>query len=103
MNPQLCGRSERSEHSPSAFPQGSFNHFFLVGSKLARQFPRTFRKKWRGIQLSSTEKFSASHTTTERSTTFCSSRTFPGHAYDKSRSSVFLFIPRKLFPAFLAK
>src|ERR1700736_3801971 len=30
-------------------------------------------------QLSSTEKVSRSHNITDRSTTFCSSRTFPGH------------------------
>ena len=33
-------------------------------------------------QLSSTVNSSVSHTITDRSITFCSSRTFPGHGYD---------------------
>src|SRR5580692_8697708 len=33
----------------------------------------------RESQLSSTEKFSVSHTITDRSMTFCNSRTLPGH------------------------
>src|SRR5271165_3665160 len=33
-------------------------------------------------QLSSIEKFSVSHTITDRSMTFCNSRIFPGQAYD---------------------
>src|ERR1700751_1035884 len=36
----------------------------------------------RESQLSSTEKFSVSHTITDRSMTFCNSRTLPGHGYD---------------------
>ena len=35
-------------------------------------------------QLSSTVNSSVSHTITDRSITFCSSRTFPGHGYARS-------------------
>src|SRR5262245_17331374 len=51
-------------------------------------------------QLSSTENSSVSHTITDRSITFCSSRTFPGHGYDCRRSSVRLFTRRIVLPAF---
>src|SRR5712692_9278200 len=37
---------------------------------------------WRKSQLSSTEKFSVSHTITDRSMTFCNSRILPGQGYD---------------------
>ena len=40
--------------------------------------PRGFRES----QLSSTEKFSVSHTITDRSMTFCNSRMLPGQGYD---------------------
>src|SRR5258707_4500049 len=36
----------------------------------------------RKSQLSSTEKFSVSHTITDRSMMFCNSRILPGHGYD---------------------
>src|SRR5712671_3792771 len=36
----------------------------------------------RKSQLSSTEKFSVSHTMTDRSITFCNSRMLPGQEYD---------------------
>src|SRR6266481_2844664 len=36
----------------------------------------------RESQLSSTEKFSVSHTITDRSMTFCNSRILPGQGYD---------------------
>src|SRR5258707_15661003 len=36
----------------------------------------------RESQLSSTEKFSVSHTITDRSMTFCNSRMLPGQGYD---------------------
>src|ERR1700687_1194215 len=36
----------------------------------------------RASQLSSTEKFSVSHTITDRSMTFCNSRMLPGQGYD---------------------
>src|SRR5712664_218590 len=41
-----------------------------------------FARGFRDSQLSSTEKFSVSHTTTERSMTFCNSRILPGQGYD---------------------
>src|SRR5258707_8176202 len=53
-------------------------------------------------QLLSTERFSVSHTITERSMTFCNSRMFPGQGYDCSNSKLLLFTPRMFFPAFLA-
>src|SRR5271170_2996068 len=56
----------------------------------------------RESQLSSTENSSVSQTITDRSMTFCSSRILPAQLYAWSRSSVFLFTARKLFPAFLA-
>src|ERR1700723_3899624 len=46
----------------------------------------------RESQLSSTEKLSVSHITTERSITFCNSRILPGHGYVCSRSRLFLLI-----------
>src|ERR1700720_818964 len=55
----------------------------------------------RESQLSSTEKFSVSHTITDRSMTFCNSRMLPGQGYDCSSSRLFLFTPRMLFPAFV--
>src|SRR6266481_8826082 len=36
----------------------------------------------RASQLSSTERFSVSHTITDRSMTFCNSRMLPGQGYD---------------------
>src|ERR1700737_5348821 len=68
-------------------------------SWLFGSLPKGFRES----QLSSTEKFSVSHTITDRSMTFCNSRILPGHGYDRRSSRVFLLFPRKLFPAFLAK
>src|SRR5258708_1998410 len=53
-------------------------------------------------QLSSTVNSSVSHSTTDRSITFCNSRTFPGHGYDCKRCSVRLFTRRIDFPAFRA-
>src|SRR5713226_7558772 len=45
----------------------------------------------RKSQLSSTEKFSVSHTITDRSMMFCNSRMLPGQEYACSRSRLFLF------------
>src|SRR6266853_1044644 len=45
----------------------------------------------RKSQLSSTEKFSVSHTITDRSMMFCNSRILPGQEYARSRSRLFLF------------
>src|ERR1700730_6691878 len=53
-------------------------------------------------QLSSTVNSSVSDTITDRSITFCNSRTFPGHGYDLRRSSVRLLIRRIVLPAFRA-
>src|SRR5712671_6235555 len=53
-------------------------------------------------QLSSTVNSSVSDTITDRSITFCSSRTFPGHGYDFRRSSVRLLTRRMVLPAFRA-
>src|ERR1700683_1427661 len=53
-------------------------------------------------QLSSTEKFSVSHTMTDRSITFCNSRMFPGQGYDSSNRRVFLSTVVILLPAFRA-
>src|SRR5258708_36203465 len=41
-----------------------------------------FARGRRESQLSSTEKFSVSHTITDRSMTFCNSRMLPGQGYD---------------------
>ena len=49
------------------------------------------------IQLSSTVNSSVSDTITDRSMTFCSSRTFPGHGYDLKRLSVRLLTRRIVF------
>jgi len=51
-------------------------------------------------QLSSTEKFSVSHTMIDRSITFCNSRMFPGQGYDSSIRRVFLSTVVILLPAF---
>jgi hypothetical protein len=48
-------------------------------------------------------RISASHTITDRSITFCNLRMLPSHGYDWNRSRVFLFNPRRFFPAFFAK
>src|SRR5258708_8417703 len=53
-------------------------------------------------QLLSTEKFSVSHTITDRSMTFCNSRMLPGQGYDWSNSSVFLLTRFMFLPAFRA-
>src|SRR6267154_2721586 len=45
-------------------------------------------------QLSSAVRVSVSHTITDRSMTFCSSRRFPGQGYDWSNCGVFLSILR---------
>src|ERR1700751_43523 len=51
-------------------------------------------------QLSSTVNSSVSDTITDRSITFCNSRTFPGHGYDLRRSRVRLLTRRMVLPAF---
>src|SRR5580692_6472817 len=53
-------------------------------------------------QLSSTVKVSVSHTMTDRSMTFCSSRMFPGQGYDWSNCRVFLSTLRIFLPALRA-
>ena len=53
-------------------------------------------------QLLSMLSVSVSQRTTERSTTFWSSRMFPGQKYDSKSSSDCLSILRMFFPAFLA-
>src|ERR1700733_2979420 len=53
-------------------------------------------------QLGSTEKTSSSQKMTDRSITFCSSRTLPGQAYDCSRSKVRFSIVAILLPALRA-
>src|SRR6185295_3954858 len=53
-------------------------------------------------QLSSTVNSSVSETITDRSITFCNSRTFPGHGYDFMRSSVCLLTRRMVLPALRA-
>src|SRR6202021_1806169 len=55
-----------------------------------------------GNQFSSIEKISVSQSIIERSMTFCSSRMFPGQAYDWSSSSVLLLTPLIFLPAFRA-
>src|SRR4029077_5861456 len=53
-------------------------------------------------QLSSTVNSSVSDTITDRSITFCNSRTFPGHGYDFKRFSVCLLTRRMVLPALRA-
>src|ERR1700674_4391741 len=53
-------------------------------------------------QAFSIQKVSPLLRITDLSTMFCSSRIFPGHAYDWHSSSVFLSILRICFPAFSA-
>src|SRR5258706_1152880 len=53
-------------------------------------------------QLSSTVNSSVSDTITDRSMTFCNSRTFPGHGYAFRRSRVRLLTRRMVLPAFRA-
>src|SRR4029077_1344372 len=57
---------------------------------------------FRESQLSSTEKFSVSHTMSDRSITFCNSRMLPGQGYDWSNCRVFLSTLRMLLPALRA-
>src|SRR6266481_3547083 len=66
----------------------SWEGSFLRGSST---LPGTVMEGCRESQLSSTEKFSVSHTMTDRSITFCNSRILPGQGYDCSRSRLFLF------------
>ena len=47
-------------------------------------------------QLSSIVNSSPSHTITDRSITFCSSRTLPGHGYESRLSSVRLLTRRSV-------
>ena len=53
-------------------------------------------------QLSSTVSCSPSETITARSMTFCSSRMFPGHGYDRKSSRFLLPTLAILLPARLA-
>src|SRR6202142_54841 len=72
-----------------------------ASSMVSRSVAATFseRKRWSPdlvssgaweSQLSSTVKISVSHTITDRSMTFCSSRILPGQGYDWSNCRVFL-------------
>ncbi len=54
-------------------------------------------------QLGSTEKTSVSQTMTDRSMTFCSSRMFPGQAYDSNSSRVLFSMVPIFFPDFREK
>src|SRR6266850_132967 len=53
-------------------------------------------------QLSSTVNISVSHTISDRSMTFCSSRMLPGQGYDWSNCRVFLSTLRMFLPALRA-
>jgi len=70
-----------------------------VNDRLAAPAPSDDR---RPSQLSSTVTVSRSQTMTDRSITFCSSRTLPGQSYDVSRSSVSRAMLRICLPAFFA-
>jgi hypothetical protein len=95
------GPYTRPPHSRKA---ASIADFSCSGSRLKR-LGWTFRSPAEGgreSQLSSTENVCDSHTITDRSITFCNSRTLPGHVYDCSRSRLFLSIDVKCLPAFRA-
>ena len=104
MNPQFCSRSCWSGYPPLGFAQGRFNDLFLLCSEPSRKFnlaPRLRCRVGRESQLSSTEKPSVSHTTTERSITFCNSRMFPGQGYACSKLEALLVrSPVCSFPLF---
>src|SRR5260370_32401743 len=95
------GPATRPPHSRRAASMISFS--WAVG---LRDSPRSLlglvAGACRASQLSSTERFSVSHTITDRSMTFCNSRTLPGQGHDWSNSKLLLFTPRMFFPAFLA-
>src|SRR5258708_14411929 len=70
-----------SEYPAAAFFQGGLNHVLLLRQEFSGSSLRPFgsvRDGCFGNQLSSIEKISVSHSMTERSMTFCSSRMFPG-------------------------
>src|SRR5258707_6394237 len=74
---------------PDTCPPHSRRAASIISFSWAASFPDSsgwlFGSLARGCrksQLSSTEKFSVSHTITDRSMMFCNSRILPGHGYD---------------------
>src|SRR5271169_3261695 len=95
------GPYTRPSHSRKA---ASIAAFSCAGERLKRfgWIDGPGEEDLRESQLSSTENVCVSLTTTDRSTTFCSSRIFPGQAYDCSMSRLFLSTAVKCLPAFRA-
>src|SRR6266403_2219337 len=100
---ELGSRTGGSIHPPSAIAQGSLNDLSLsLAAGFRASSSWVFGLLARGCrenQLSSTEKFSVSHTITDRSMTFCNSRMFPGQGYDPSNWRVFLSTLVMFLPA----
>src|SRR5580700_11336757 len=75
------GPDTRPRHSRRAASIISFSWAASFRGSSGRVFGSIARGR-RESQLSSTEKFSVSHTITDRSMTFCNSRMLPGQGYD---------------------
>jgi len=84
-----------------ALRQRGFDHFHFLFCQ-CRKTLRSFNDSVgaRLNQLSSTENVSPSLKMTPRSTTFCSSRMFPGQPYALNNASVLLLMCLIFLPAF---
>ncbi len=91
--------------APEMRPWDSANAVLIISTSCCANAARPLRPFNDSVgarlnQLSSTENVSPSHKMTPRSTTFCSSRMFPGQPYALNNPSVLLFICLIFLPAF---
>jgi len=95
-----------SKATPDFLPQLQRRRFLIPLSLRPCPIRSAFFSSWLnhalhysdGNQLGSMYNVEVSAMITARSMTFCSSRILPGHEYDRSRSTLFLSMPRISFP-----
>src|SRR6266446_10923875 len=83
--PSLAAAPDGPDTCPPLSPRAASIISFSLAASLPDSSGWPFGSLARGCrtsQLSSTEKFSVSHTITDRSTMFCNSRILPGQEYD---------------------
>src|SRR5450432_3998987 len=100
--PRRAAAPDGPKTRPPVARKASSTTAFSCVATLLDNFSRLSIAGFVDSQLSSTVNSSVSHTITDRSITFCSSRMFPGHGYDCRWPSARLFTRRIDLPAFRA-